>query len=112
MKRSIILVDDTCRLCNNSTSFIIRHVKQDQFRFLSLYSPEGKTVLKKYKLPVNYDESVVLVEGERLYVKTDALLKITRRLNGLLPLLYCLIVIPRSLRDKVYSILAKHRHHI
>ncbi len=90
--------------------FILKHVKQDQYRFLSIYSPEGGNLLKKYGLPENYDESVVLVEDGKFYIKTHALLRITRKLNGLMPILYCLILIPEPIRDMFYRVIAKHRH--
>ena len=111
-KKDIVLVDDECALCNKSVNFIIRKGGEEYFRFLSLYSDEGKALLRKYHLPRDYSESVVLIHGENVYLKSGAFLRISKHLGGVYPLLYWLKIIPRRLRDAVYDMVAKHRHHL
>ena len=47
--------------------------------------------------------------AERLE-KSTAVLEIARNLSGLWPYLYLLLLVPKPLRDYVYSIIAKNRY--
>jgi len=78
--------------------------------FLSLYSDEGKQLLKKHGLPQDYNKSLVLIEDDKLYLKSDAALKIARRLDGIWPVFYYFRFVPRFIRDAVYDIISRHRH--
>ena len=106
----VILIDDTCTLCNRSVAFIVKHGGGDLYRFISIYSAEGKQYLSHYGLPERYDESLVLIENGKAYVKSAAVLRISRELDGAFPLLYGFIIVPRILRDTVYMLVSKHRH--
>lgn len=110
MDSAVILIDDTCTLCNSSVSFIVKHGGRNLYRFKSIYSDEGKQYLRQYGFPEGYDESLVLLENKRAYVKSEAVLRISRKLDGVLPLLYAFIIIPRFLRDAVYMFVSRHRH--
>jgi predicted DCC family thiol-disulfide oxidoreductase YuxK len=52
----------------------------------------------------------VLIEGERVYMRSDAALRIARNLRGAWPLLSLLVVVPRPLRDAIYDWIASHRY--
>lgn len=107
-----LLIDDTCVLCNKTVGFILRRGGDSKFKFLSLYSEEGKTALKEKGFPGNYARSVVLIRGERIYTKSTAVLKVLQRLNGFFPVLYGFIIVPKPVRDWVYDIVARHRHRL
>jgi len=107
---SVILIDDTCTLCNRSVAFIVNHGGGDLYRFVSIYSDEGKLYLRKYGLPEGYDDSLVLLENRKAYVKSGAVLRISRKLDGAFPLLYGFIIVPRFLRDAIYMLVSRHRH--
>ena len=111
-KKFVVLIDDTCTLCNRSVAFMNHYGGGDEFDFISLYADEGKSYLDKYGLPENYTVSVVLIDRERnrAYLKSGAVLRIARKLKGLWPALYILLIVPRFIRDTVYDIVAKHRH--
>lgn len=107
----VLLVDSECAVCNRSVQFIRKHMKKDEkILFRSLFSDEGRKYLKKYDLPEDYTESLVFIEKNRAYLKTDAVLIITRRMSGLFPLLSGFMILPRNFRDYFYMIFAKHRH--
>jgi len=52
----------------------------------------------------------VLEEAGQAYVLSTAALRVFRRLRAGWPLLYAGMVIPKSWRDGVYSLVARHRH--
>ena len=63
-------------------------------------------------LPFNPEDltSVILIQNDQLYAKSDAALKVARQLSGIWPLLYGFIIIPRGIRDIVYNWIARNRY--
>lgn len=55
-------------------------------------------------------DSVVLVVGDRAYVRSDAALEVVRRLGFPWSLLAVFKVVPRPIRDVVYDWIARHRY--
>ena len=107
-----LLIDDNCALCNRTVLFIVQNGGKNEFSFLSLYSDEGKVVLTEYGFPANYTESVVLINDGKAYIKSDAVLRVFKKLNGIYPWLYWFIIVPKIIRDGIYNIISKHRHRI
>ena len=109
----VLLVDSECAVCNRSVRFIRGHLKKrEKILFRSLFSPEGKKYLKQYNLSPDYDESLVLIENRKAYLKSDAVLRVSSKMRGLFPLLNLLMIFPRKMRDFFYTLFAKHRHSI
>lgn len=111
-KKDILLIDNNCTLCSKSVAFIIQHGGDEKYHFVSLYSEEGKFYLVEKGFPDNYTQSIVLIRESNVYTKSDAVLEITRNLNGLFPYLYGLKIVPKFIRDAIYNLVAKHRHRI
>ena len=111
-KKPILLIDHECTLCSSLVAFIERKGAGDKFRILSLYKEEGKQVLVENGLPADYDDSVVLIEGINVYLHSDAAIRISAKLGGAWRFLIWLKVVPRLIRDRIYRMIAKHRHKI
>jgi predicted DCC family thiol-disulfide oxidoreductase YuxK len=105
----LILFDGHCNLCNQSVQFILKHEKKKDFLFASLQSEKGKSILRKHNLPDDYTESVLFLDGEKLYTKSTAALKICASLKFPWHLLRVFHVVPKFLRDWVYGWIAKNR---
>lgn len=110
--KDILLIDSSCPLCNRSVAFIINHGGENKYRFISLYSQEGKSYLDKYGFAKSYNKSIVLIHNSRAYVKSDALIKIAGNLRGIYTTLKWLKFIPQKLRNWMYDLIAQHRHQI
>lgn len=107
---AIILFDGVCNLCSGAVQFVIKRDPSAYFRFASLQSDFGQSQLKKFNLdPVSF-HSIILVEGNRYYERSDAALKIARKLTGGWPLLYTFKILPRFIRDGVYNLIGKKRY--
>ena len=89
--RRIVLFDGECNFCDASVQFIIKRDKKAVFQFASLQSEVGQALIEKFAVPTHVD-SIVLIEGERYYMKSSAALKIARQLDGLWKLSYAAIV--------------------
>lgn len=107
--RRIILFDGVCNFCNSSVQFIIKRDTKGLFKFSSLQSPIGEQLLDENKIPINLD-SFIYLEGDKVYDRSTAVLKVCKGLKGLWKLLYVFIVVPKPIRDMVYSYFAKNRY--
>jgi predicted DCC family thiol-disulfide oxidoreductase YuxK len=93
--------------------FVARHDSAARFRFAGLSSPAAARLLaaagtRRDVLP----SSVVLVDGGRVLVESDAALAITARLDAPWRRLALLRAVPRPLRDGVYRVVARVRHRL
>ena len=105
----IILFDGECNFCDHSVQFIIKRDPQGLFKFASLQSDVGKELLTKYNAPSNLD-SIVLIENNKCYFESSAALRICRNLKGLWKVFSFLLIVPRSVRNFFYKIIAKNRY--
>jgi len=107
---AVILFDGVCNLCNGFVQFVLTHDAQAHFQFASLQSAVGQELLATHGVTVAATpESVVLVEGGRVFTHSEAVLRILRQLSGW-RWLYALRVLPRGLRDAAYRWVARHRY--
>ena len=107
---SIVLFDGICNYCNSWVNFTIRHDKRDMFRFAPLQSDAGRAILEKFGLDSEKIDTFVLVEGEQIYLRSTAGLRMLKGIGGFYAALYSLIIVPPYLRDWVYRIIARNRY--
>ncbi|MFZ3576819.1 thiol-disulfide oxidoreductase DCC family protein [Virgibacillus sp. DJP39] len=105
----ILLFDGECNFCDRSVQFIIKRDPTGIYKFASLQSDIGIKLLKKHHIPQNVD-SFILIEANRCYDKSSAALRVCRNLTGLWKGLYIFIIVPKSLRDFFYNIIATNRY--
>lgn len=106
----IILFDGVCQFCNSSVNFIIRHDKRDRFTFAPLQSAAGEALLQRHGLDTKSMDSFVLIDNDKAYTRSTAVLKVVRNLGFPFSLLYAGIVLPAPLRDRLYNLFAKNRY--
>ncbi|MFT4698460.1 MAG: putative DCC family thiol-disulfide oxidoreductase YuxK [Flavobacteriaceae bacterium] len=109
-KHKIILFDGVCNLCNSSVNFVIKKDKNDVFRFAALQSEIGKQYINKFNIDPSQTDSIILIDGDKHYIKSTAALNVTKPLKGGYPLLYAFIIVPKFIRNWVYDVIAKNRY--
>jgi len=109
MNHPIILFDGVCNFCNSSVQFIIRHDRKGMIHFASLQSSVGRKYLEKHSIPSDID-SVVLIDGDKWYIESDAMMKIGNYLGGVFHLLFLLHLVPKGIRNYVYRWFVKRRY--
>lgn len=112
-----ILFDGVCNFCNASINFIIDRDSKGIFKFAALQSEVGQELLKKFGLKTNDSESrtfdsIVAIDGYKVYQKSDAALEIACRMDGIWKIFYVFKIIPTFLRNPVYDLVAKNRYRI
>ena len=109
--KKIILFDGVCNLCNASVHYVIKHDKNDLFRFVALQSDLGQRIVKHIGINPIHIDSIILYEPEvAYYYKSSAALEIAKGLEGIFTLATLFQILPTVLRDYVYDYVAKNRY--
>ena len=108
----IILFDGVCNLCASFIQFIIKRDPEGKFRFASMQSETGKALLIKCGLSTTEFNSFVYISHDGHFLKSTAGLKLLKELGGIYQFLYWFIIIPKPLRDFIYTIVAKNRYQL
>jgi len=106
----IIFFDGICNLCNGAVQFTIKRDHKNIFRFASLQSEYATEKIAPFNIAPENLDSFILLENGKVYQRSTAALRVAKKLNGLWPLLYGFIIVPRFIRDAVYNYIAKNRY--
>lgn len=106
--RALVIIDGTCNLCNRTARFIKKRDKKQRFIIIPSQSKEGEKILQRHGLEP--PESVLFIEGETVYEKSDATVKILSRLRGYKWLALLLKIIPKRIRDYCYDVVSRNRY--
>ena len=106
----IIVFDAQCLLCNAWVQFLLRHDKSKQCRFASIQGKHGKNLLSQAGLQIDRLETLLLVDGEKSYQHTDAILRVLHTIGWPWRAAGVARVIPASLRDRLYRWVARNRY--
>jgi predicted DCC family thiol-disulfide oxidoreductase YuxK len=106
----VVLFDGICNLCNQSVQFIINHNKKGNILFASQQSDIGKRLLEAYHLPQENINSFVFIYQGKAYLKSTAALEVAKHLDGGWRYLSLFMLVPKFIRDGVYSLIANNRY--
>jgi predicted DCC family thiol-disulfide oxidoreductase YuxK len=107
---NVVLFDGVCNFCNGAINFLMDRDKSNQLRFAPLQSDAGQALLKKHNLPTSDFDSFVFITGGQVYRKSTAAVHIAKKLQGAWKALYGFVIVPRFIRDMVYSTIARNRY--
>ncbi len=113
----IVLYDGVCGLCNGLVQFLLKRDTKDVLRFASLQSEFAHSLLPTHGLDPNDLNTVYVLSDygestESLLSRSDAILNLLRLLGGFWKVASFASVLPRSLRDAVYNIVARNRYRV
>ena len=108
----VVLYDGVCKLCGAWARFLIRFDRRRRFKLASVQSPEGQAILGWYGLSTEDFDTMLLVEGPRMFVKSTAFIRIVARLPFPWFLLAIGWLIPAPLRHWLYDRVALNRYAI
>lgn len=113
----VLLYDGVCGFCNKSVQTILDHDRRGEMRFAALQSDYGRAVIGRHPELEGVD-SVVFVDRsqgagvERVYVRSEAALRVAAYLGGPWKLFLAARVIPAPVRDVLYNLVARYRYQI
>lgn len=114
---SVVLYDGVCGLCNRLNQFILKRDRYNRFRFASLQSDTAAKLLQRHGADaIDLDTVYVLVDygqpGEKLVSRSDAIIHVLQRLGGIWSLAGASTILPKSVRDALYKIVATNRYRV
>jgi len=110
--RQIILFDGVCNFCNRTVNIILAHDKAAQYQFAPNQSIAAINLIQQFGLEAHALNSVVLIEGDKVYTKTDAVIRIADKLSGWPSIFRWLKLIPKPIRNFTYDLIAKNRYRL
>jgi predicted DCC family thiol-disulfide oxidoreductase YuxK len=108
----VILFDGVCKLCNTWSQFIIKVDTQQRFKLCSVQSPEGQNILRHFEMPTDHFDTMLYVEGNQFFDKSDAFLNVINKLGLPWRLLYIFKIIPKGIRNWLYDRIALNRYNL
>ena len=111
-KRHIVIFDGVCNFCNGSVNFIIKRDLRALFAFTPRQHRCGQSLIQEYKVPELAADAILLIKDGQCYLRTDAVLEITKDISGLWFLLLVFKIVPRPLRDYFYNLFARNRYQL
>ena len=107
----IILFDGTCAFCERSVRLIATR-DNGYFKFGASQNPEGQAILARFGTSREAAKSLILIEDQQIYLRSDAVLRIARRMRAPWHYAAIFLSVPRPIRDLVYRCVAAVRHHL
>lgn len=108
----VILYDGECGFCATSVRFVWKRDRAGLFHFAAIQSPKGRSLLREHGVEQPRLDTFYLLDGERLYERSEAGLRVCRELPRYRVPAGLGLLISRPLRDRVYDWIARNRHRI
>lgn len=112
MTEKYLVFDGACGLCHAWVRFILRHDIKGKLRFVPAGSPMGQQLLQEHDLSVDDLETMLYLDGDLAWKKSDAFIQIVKILPFPVSLLKVIVIIPRFIRNAVYDGIASNRYHL
>ena len=117
--RDLMLYDGLCGFCNDAVRWVIRHDREDRFRFAPQQSSLGSRMLAQAGIDheaMLRDNSVYLVmragcADQRVLTRSDVTVNLLMMLGGRWRLLGRMLrAVPAFLRNAAYKLFARNRY--
>ncbi|MGB3316438.1 MAG: DCC1-like thiol-disulfide oxidoreductase family protein [Albidovulum sp.] len=106
----VAFMDGECVLCAFGARMIDRLDRRGDIRICPVATPLGQAMLRHYGLTPGDPESWLFLEAGRVWRDFDAMARVGARSGGMGHLLRLLLVIPKPLRDWLYTRIARNRY--
>jgi predicted DCC family thiol-disulfide oxidoreductase YuxK len=106
----LILFDGVCNLCNALVQFVIRHDPNGKFHFAAIQSDIGRKIFQKYGLDPTDLQTFVFISDNRIFLRSSAAIAVVSHFGGAWRMCAIFWLVPRFLRDAVYSVIARNRY--
>ena len=111
LPRPLYFFDGHCVLCSGFVAFCVKRDPDAVLKFTSSQSPTSRRALAALGLaPDTLDRTILLLDGDRLYTRSAAVLRALRYLRGPVRLLSVFALVPAIVRDPLYDLVARNRY--
>ena len=109
MNTNTIIFDGECNLCNGVVGWLLNHAPHSLFEFVPFQSSFGQDLLLQHGFPTTDLETVILIDGTKIYTHSDGFLKIISKIQGWEFLAFGFGLVPKFVRDTMYKVASKNR---
>lgn len=106
----IVVFDAQCLLCDGWVQFLLKHDRQGVFQFASIQGQAGQALLAQAGLRVEGLQTLLLVDGQKTWQHTAAILRVLHGLGWPWRLAWVGWLVPAPLRDALYRWIARNRY--
>lgn len=107
---NLVLFDGVCNLCSALVQFIIRHDRAAKFRFAAIQSEIGNAIFQSHGLDPGELQTFVFIADRKMFIRSDAAIEVASRFGGAWKSLRLFKLVPRVVRDSIYTIVARNRY--
>ncbi len=107
-KQNILFYDGRCGLCQGSVKWLLNHESKDAQNLKPLFFASLDSVWAG-NLPDGLPDSIVYLEGDRLYTKSAAVFKLSQRLAYPWKIVFWFRFLPAFITDLIYDVVARLR---
>jgi predicted DCC family thiol-disulfide oxidoreductase YuxK len=108
----VVLYDGTCGLCHKSVRWLLNHERDHDLQFAPLQGETAAALRARHREIPETLESVVLVDGDRVRLRSKAFMYLARHLRAPWRWGYAVRWLPGFLLDLGYRVIARLRHRI
>ncbi len=108
--QSLVLFDGVCNLCNTSVRFLLAYNRKKNLRFSPLQSVKAKELLKSLNWDDRTMDSLIFIEYDQAFIKSQAAFKISKHLTYPWKAIYHFRHFPKGFCDWLYDIMAQNRY--
>ncbi len=106
----IVLFDGVCNLCNTSVRFLLTYNQKKNLRFSPLQSVKAKEILTNLNWGDKPIDSLIFIENDQAYIKSEAAFRISNHLNYPWKTIYYFRHFPKRFCDWLYDRIAENRY--
>lgn len=106
----IIVFDAECILCSANAQFVLTHDKAARFRLASMQGEAGSALFRRHGIDPADPDTLIVVDGDRVLRDSDAILAIYAGLGWPWRAASGLRLVPRTVRNRVYRLIARNRY--
>jgi predicted DCC family thiol-disulfide oxidoreductase YuxK len=107
----VILFDGVCVFCSRWICFVATRDVEKRFRFTAIQSPYGSRLAQAFGIDPADPDTNAVVHGGIACFKSDGALTVLSHLPGW-RWTRVFFLVPKALRDPIYSLVAKNRYRI
>jgi len=105
---ALFVFDAVCVLCSSGARWLMRYDNSASISFTSAQGALGRALYQHYGIDMN-ESYLVIIDG-RAFTASRGYLELTRRLGGWWNVLRITSLLPESLRDWFYALIASNRY--
>jgi predicted DCC family thiol-disulfide oxidoreductase YuxK len=114
---AVLYYDGDCGFCDATIQYVLRHDRTGSLHFVPLRGTNAAQLLRRHPRLGTVDSLVWAdsdgsAEGERVFIRSDAVLQIARYLGWPWSLAAIGRLVPRVIRDGAYDVFARYRKRV